>query len=270
MDGEGVNCNTSFSKLELSDFMQFRYSQLNKEFDYNLKLLDISPSFFQRYFYRLLDFNFLQFFSSFLRRKRNLAKAKRKFEKIAIETINFKTFGKYIFFPLQVNSDTQIILNSKYSSMYEAIADVLPTLKKTGFKVILKEHPFEVEPVNYSQFVDNENVFLVAKTDIDKLIENSEFVVNINSSVGFQAIAKYKKVLILGNSFYDNSPLSLKFHENAKIDLLSQINNISEDKSLVNKYLDKFKNDIFIPGHFYSITVDMLERIRIRLTNFEK
>ena len=131
MDSLGVNCNATFSKLELSDFMGFTYSKCKQSFNNLYEIIKVSPSPFQRYFYRLLDFKFLQFFSSFLSRTRNLAKAKKKFKKLAVETINFNTFGKYIFFPLQVNSDTQIILNSKYSSMYEAIADVLPVLKRS-------------------------------------------------------------------------------------------------------------------------------------------
>jgi len=226
-------------------------------------LIKIAPNIFERYFFRFFDKGFLRFIFSYLNRKRNLAKAKSRFEKLPAEEIDFSNFGKFIFFPLQVNSDTQIILNSKYNSMYEAIEDVLPHLTETGFKVILKEHPFEVEPVDYSAFVDNKNIFLVTKTDINKLIENSEFVVNINSSVGFQALEKYKKVLILGNSFYDNSPLSVKFIKNA--DLLEQLNNVNSTKLLKDNYLHKFKKDIFIPGHFYLLTVEMLERIRNRL-----
>lgn len=263
MDRAGVNCNTEFARLSLDDFMTFEYKESDFFPSEDFKLIKIAPNIFERYFFRFFDKGFFNFMFSYLNRKRKLAKAKSRFEKLPTEDIDFNNFGKFIFFPLQVNSDTQIILNSKYNSMYEAIEDVLPHLIETGFKVILKEHPFEVEPVDYSAFVDNKNIFLVKKTDINKLIENSEFVVNINSSVGFQALGKYKKVLITGNSFYDNSPLSIKFNKNTN--LHEQLNNVIIDKLLIDSYLQKFKDNIFIPGHFYSLTVEMLERIRNRL-----
>lgn len=263
MDRAGVNCNTQFSGLPFNDFMNFSYEESKFLPSSNFKLIKIEANIFQRYFLRFFDKGFSNFIFSYLSRKRKLSKAKNRFRKLPVEEIDFENFGKYIFFPLQVNSDTQIILNSKYDSMYHAIDDSLPILLKTGFKVILKEHPFEVEPVDYSAFVDNKKVFLTKKTDIGKLIENSEFVVNINSSVGFQSLEKYKKVLILGNSFYDNSPLSLKFDKN--LDLLHKLNEIKLDKLLTDSYLQNFRKNIFIPGHFYSVTVEMLERIRMRL-----
>ncbi len=265
MDRAGVNCNADFAKFDLLGFQMFRYysSEFKPTKDFVIKLLKTNLP--ERYFFRFFDLSFFNFFKSFLNRKRKLYKAKKRFDKIKPENYSLENFGRYIFFPLQVNSDTQIVLNSKYSSMYEAIEDILPVLKNTGFKIILKEHPFEVEPVDYSKFVDGETVFLAKKTDINYLIQNAEFVVNINSSVGFQAIEKYKKVLIIGESFYDYSPLSIKFSHINPNELINEINKIVVDKDMVDKYLNKFRNDIFIPGHFYAITLEMLEMIRNRL-----
>ena len=51
--------------------------------------------------------------------------------------------------------------------MYEAIEKVLPILKSTGYKIIIKEHPLEVEPVDYSSFIDGEQVLLTRKANLE-------------------------------------------------------------------------------------------------------
>ena len=149
--------------------------------------------------------------------------------------------------------------------MYEAIQKVLPILKATGYKIIIKEHPLEVEPVNYSSFIDNEQIILTRKANLDELVKQSKFVVNINSSVGFQAVSKNKKVLTLGECFYNNAPsvLTLKSikHNNLKV----AMEKLRIDKEEISKYISCFNDNIFIKGHFYKPDVNFLEGIRNRL-----
>ena len=265
MDEDGVNCLASCAHLSLEDFLTFKYKTgfFKPLSDY--KIIKIKQNLFERYFYRLQDPFYSSFFINLLKRKNNQFKAKKRFQKTLIDNIEFVGKEPFIFFPLQVNSDTQIILNSTYSSMYAAVEDILPKLKETGIKIIIKEHPLEVEPVNYARFIDNKQVFLVKKFDLNTLIKSSAFVVNINSSVGLQAIALYKKVLLLGNSLYGHSPISVDFQKNRNEPLLELINQIQVNKNVVDDYIHHFKENIFIPGHFYSPTIDLFERIRNRL-----
>ena len=265
MDPLGVNSNTSFSNLSYDELLRFEYSENEFKPVIDFVFIDIKYSKAERYFFRFFDSGYNSFLSQFIKRKQNLTKAKKRFVSFETETVELKEKEKYILFPLQVNSDTQIILNSKYTSMYEAIDDILPVLKKTGLKVIIKEHPMEVEPVDYTRYADNKQVFVVKKIDLDKFIENAEFIVNINSSVGMQAVAKYKKTLLLGDSFYKNSPLSVYFPEITDVDLSEVMNQIQVDKAKTDKYIMHFKNKIFLKGHFYSPDVEFFERIRNRM-----
>ena len=265
MDSMGVNSNTSFSNLNYDELLKFQYSENKFKPLIDFVFIDIKYSMAERYFFRFFDSGYNSFLSQFIKRKQNLTKAKKRFVSFETETVELKEKEKYILFPLQVNSDTQIILNSKYSSMYEAIDDILPALKKTGLKIIIKEHPMEVEPVDYSGYADNKQVFVVKKIDLDKFIENAEFIVNINSSVGMQAVAKYKKVLLSGDSFYKNSPLSVYYPEILNKDLSDVMNQIQLDKAKTDKYIMHFKNEIFLKGHFYSPDVEFFERIRNRM-----
>lgn len=264
MDSKGVNSNTSFANLTYDDLLNFKYKKNEFQPLNDFSFLEIKYKMIERYFYRLFDFS-NSFVFQMVGRKRNLLKASKRFKTFENENSIIKNNEKFILFPLQVNSDTQIILNSKYSSMYEAIDDVLPALKKTGLKIIVKEHPMEVEPVNYTKYADDKQVFIVKKVNLDKFIDNAEFVVNINSSVGFQAIAKYKKVVLLGNSFYKNSPSTIYFEDIKSIDLLDVVNELNVDKEKIDRYINYFKKEIFLKGHFYTPDVNFFERIRNRL-----
>ncbi len=270
MDPMGVNSGSSFANLSYDALLNFHYpgapfSPL-QDFDFE----EVKYKMLERYILRLTDSNYTTFLKKYIRRKRNLTTAQERFSSFKEERNILKEGEKYIFFPLQVNSDTQIVLNSPYESMYAAIDAVLPELKKTGYKIIIKEHPKEVEPVDYSRYEDNQQVFIVKKVDLEKCIEQAEFVVNINSSVGFQALAKYKKVLVLGESFYKNSPMTVYYPEVKGKDLLKVMAGIVIDQEKIDAYMQHFTEKIFLKGHFYAPDVEFFERIRNRLVEREK
>jgi capsular polysaccharide export protein len=270
MDPAGVNADASFADLNHEAFLEFTYPEKPFEPDAEFTLDAIQHNEKIRAFYRLIDPRYNRFLINFINKKRNQDKAKKRFHSTKPETIKFDAIGKYVFFPLQVNSDTQVILNSPYDSMYAAVEYILPRLLDAGYKVIIKEHPMEVEPVDYSRFVDNEHVFLTKKVDLNELIKKSEFVVNINSSVGLQSVALYKKVLLLGKAFYKNNPSCFSVDDYSSPDeLFDAIDSATPDKKTVDAYVEHFKKKIFIPGHFYSCDTAFLERIRNRLEGMQ-
>ena len=255
MDPAGVNSSSSYSSYDLKDFLSFNYN--SNEFTplNDFEIIKTKYSIAERLFYRFLDKKYNKFLINYITKKDNQAKAKKRFDNLTSDQLDLINMGKFIFFPLQVNSDTQIILNSPYNSMYDAIEKILPILQKTGLKIIIKEHPLEVEPVDYSRFIDNENVFLVKKYDLEELIQKSEFVVNINSSVGLQSISKYKKVLLLGKAFYENSPITINYHQEDDGAIYEKIKSTIVDEVIVDKYVNHFRDSIFIKGHFYKLAL---------------
>lgn len=265
MDSSGVNCLTDFSGLSTNDFLKYHYPVKDYSFPENFEMLDIKTRIFTRILLRSLDPGYRSILREFALRKSNLKKAEKRFKKSEADSFNPETTGPYIFWPLQVNSDTQIILNSRYESMYDALEKVLPHLLKTGFKVVLKEHPMEVEPVDYSKFIDNQKVFLVKKYDLEKLIDNSEFVVNINSSVGLQSVDRGKKILILGKSFYSNAPSGIDYNPKNPSACIEKIIKLNQDKTIVSEYIDHFRKEIFISGHFYNPDPEFFKKITERL-----
>ena len=109
----------------------------------------------------------------------------------------------YIFFPLQVSNDSQILLNSNVG-LFEALAVSIERAKKEQLELIVKLHPAEknvqvIEKIlklrkRYGFKIVNENTF--------KVIQYSKYVVTINSTVALESMIIGKHVKILGRTYY--------------------------------------------------------------------
>ena len=247
---KGVNAMSEIRKLSFEKFLNLKIKSKNKIEDFKFKK-NIKIKY---YFLGLI---YLIFFNekSIYNQLSILFKNKYyiyKYKKIKENIFDFKSIKKYIFFPLQVNKDTQIIFNSKYKSMEQIIKLLNKNFKNSEYEIIVKEHPYEKEKTNYSKF-KYDKIKILRKLDLDKLIEKSNWVLTINSSVGLQAIKKYKKVLILGDCFYENSPLSFKVKNIEDINkIILENENYKIDKKKVDKYIKKFTDEIFVKSDFFN------------------
>jgi capsule polysaccharide modification protein KpsS len=124
-------------------------------------------------------------------------------DKNRIESDKFNFDKKYIFFPLQVSNDAQIIINSKVDVL-TGLKIALDIAKESGSLLVIKPHPAEQDET-FIKKVRNfavENNIIISSENTFKLIENSYKVVTINSTVGLEAKIMGKEVLFLGDSFY--------------------------------------------------------------------
>lgn len=112
-----------------------------------------------------------------------------------------------VFFPLQVQLDTNIILYCKYRSMREAFLDIHATLSKKESSFLIRPHPEETQdtPTNIPRF---SNTKVTASESLDHWIDWSDIVVTINSTVGLEALIKGKQVITLGESIYSSAGLT--------------------------------------------------------------
>jgi len=158
----------------------------------------------------------------------------------------------YIFFPLQVNKDTQIKNNSPYSDMYQILDAIVPLIRNTEYNLIIKEHPKENTYTSYSRYRQKNKIFVVKNVNLDKLIEHSEAVVTVNSSVGLQAIEKYKKVMVLGSAFYTNAPSvhTCNLFTESFLSVLANLKSGTVNKTEVDKYIAHCREEIFIEGNW--------------------
>lgn len=186
--------------------------------------------------------------------------ARNRFSKLPTQVIS--TAEQYVFFPLQVNSDTQLIYNSPYKSMSEIINKLVTYFHHNS--LVIKTHPMEFEK---NDLPASDTIQYYDKTDIDDAVKKSQYVITVNSSVGFQALEKHKKVLHLGESFYDQFPGVIKCNL-FEDDLEKKIHALGEldvDWVQVDNLMQHFRNQIFLPGNWKNLDGDTMTRICQRI-----
>lgn len=111
--------------------------------------------------------------------------------------------SKYIFFPMQLSSDAQIISNYT-GDVFDGLKSAINIAKDKGLDLVVKPHPAEIDPLvlkkmevfkkTYGLYLSNINTF--------HLIDNCTLVVTINSTVGLEAKLFDKDVIFLGDSLF--------------------------------------------------------------------
>lgn len=115
-------------------------------------------------------------------------------------------FGNgFIFFPLQVSTDQQILVNYKGGSIFKAIDEAYSYAKSKSCNLVVREHPAEKNKKFVREYLNNLSAnsdFFVSNLSVAELIERSEEVVTVNSTVGLETRLNKKTVYFLGESFY--------------------------------------------------------------------
>jgi capsular polysaccharide export protein len=116
---------------------------------------------------------------------------------------------KYLFFPLQVSNDTQIL----YHSDLDNIGAITYLQTKYPKETIwLKIHPAEENNdfIRQIEAMQNEHLVIVSN-DTRALISHAQKIVTINSTVGLEAMIMGKEVEVLGRAIYQKlDPKRLK------------------------------------------------------------
>ena len=134
-------------------------------------------------------------------------------------TIRLKSDSRIVYLPLQLFDDANLLRFSSYKTLDEVVLDVVPKLADKGYTIIIKPHPGSKHRQN--SMVANavaraslrpwlKNVIWCDYPDPipnARLISISDFVVTVNSSVGFEALYFDKPVVVLGDAVY--KPLDL-------------------------------------------------------------
>ncbi|WOE71946.1 hypothetical protein RZR97_10010 [Hydrogenimonas thermophila] len=154
------------------------------------------------------------------------------------DKINLNLPEKFVFIPLQVNTDTQILVHSNFKTIQEFITLVEKSFYSlnSDLKLVFKIHPMEQGLVNY-QF---DSKSFVVENNTNELIKKCEFLITINSTVGFEAIQNYKKVIVLGEAFYKINGIAIC---SSKDNFLQDLKRTIEQKNEIDEnIIDNFVN----------------------------
>lgn len=158
--------------------------------------------------YLVFDYVGYSFFN--LPTNQNYSLTSRIFRKLKYDSLNiiFDNVSlsiPYIFYPLQVSFDSQILLNSEVSAA-DALEFAYEEAKRRGLQLIVKPHPKEKDTEVIKKIVEKKNSLRFSLTDLpaSKLVKNSGVIVTINSTVGLEGLMLRKEVIFLGKTFYKN------------------------------------------------------------------
>lgn len=127
-------------------------------------------------------------------------------KKMKITPLKFDALPKekYVFFPLQVSSDAQVILNYKHGNLLSALREAADFAKSRKLALVIKPHPAELNQAVLDQIsgLRASLDFRIVDENTFRLIEGASVVVTINSTVGLEGMLMDKEVHFLGESMY--------------------------------------------------------------------
>jgi len=135
----------------------------------------------------------------------------------------------YIFLPLQLTNDSQVLLHSDICNR-KAIDYAVDYSKRHNLNLIVKKHPADHERNLDKKLseLSSENTIIISTENTFKLIRGSVQVITINSSVALESKIIGRDVKILGKSIYekvDNENLKYLLHSHfINIDYFSNEN----------------------------------------------
>jgi len=176
---------------------------------------------------------------------------------------------QYIFIPLQVNTDTQVLVHSEYQDIQAFITHIEKTFyaEPSNVSLVFKPHPMD----KGKKYVFDPRS-IVVNCETSQLIEGSQFIITINSTVGFEAIQRYKTVIVLGEAFYKIPKLCIvSTFQSFREDLSSCLNHKAIiNPQLVDKFVFYLKNEYQVNGNLFNYDVAMFKDIKQRVDKQKK
>ncbi len=157
--------------------------------------------------------------------------------------------SKYIFVPFQVDYDTQIISHSPWIRDMRMLFAIIENIAKDSeYHFVFKEHPSSgIQYPDLHQRAKKHPTLMFANAHTtQELIEKSDAVITINSTVGIEALLFHKKVMVLGNAFYAIDGIAEQASSEEKIKkFLKDLNRVTIYKKLINHFLS-YLYDVYL------------------------
>ena len=167
---------------------------------------------------------------------------------------------QYYLFPLQLNSDSQIVEHSPFDGMVSAIDRVMRSFARHAPAqawLVIKNHPLDTGLIDYRRHASRvaqelgmtgRFVFLDAG-HLPTLLEHARGAVVVNSTVGLSALHHRRPLIALGTAIYDMDGLTW---QGSLDDFWTQ--GSEPDTALYRRFLDYVVHTTQINGDFYTRT----------------
>ena len=175
---------------------------------------------------------------------------------------------KYIFIPFQVNYDSQIIYFSPWIKSMEHLFQVINKIATQfpNLDFIFKPHPSDRVSTYTHLFSQTQKNLFFATNPTQELIENAQAIITINSSVGVESLLFNKKVITLGEAFY-NIPGIVKHATNLEElrTLIGEIDKWKVDQNLIKNFLGYLYYQYLIPDSWKKPSQKHFSKIEERI-----
>ncbi|WP_185643609.1 capsule biosynthesis protein [Burkholderia contaminans] len=166
----------------------------------------------------------------------------------------------YYLFPLQLNSDAQIVVHSPFDGVREAIDYVVRSFAQhapQNATLLIKNHPLDTGMIEYDRFAMSiaretgiaDRVLFINSGHLPTLLEHTRGVVVVNSTVGLSALHHERPLVALGTAIYNMPGLTWQ----GKLDEFWHCGD-PPDMHLYRAFLDYVMHHTQINGDFYTRT----------------
>jgi len=178
---------------------------------------------------------------------------------------------RFVFFPLQVRSDSQLTIHSPIyaNRLDQAIADVRAALSRVApqLRLVVKLHPADLDKTDYDPLAESyPDLIWVGGGDVRPLLQRAECVVTVNSTVGIEGLIFDTPVVTLGNNFYVRQGLVHPVTERDQLaSRLTQALTQPPDRELIQQYLRYLYFHVFVRAHWRDYSPASLDNLAQRI-----
>lgn len=261
IDPIGVNANSSIMNINENEYIKIETIIKKHKKVKNDHNSSISKLFFllflicfklekfsnTRLYYQHNNFSIKKYFSRFIKQLK-----KGSYNEKSHEEINIK--NKYLFIPLQLENDTQILIHSRIKSNQLLITEIEKNTPN-DIKIYFKKHPNDFK--NYilgekSKFIDG---------NISTLAKNAYACITINSSAAIDIIKTNSPLFLFGDSIYNHSGIAQKITIDELRDYLMSPRENLVDLNKRKKFIKYLLNDYSVYGAGFSYDKNEIKRI---------
>ena len=167
--------------------------------------------------------------------------------------------SRFLYFPFHVPMDMALTIRTpEYFDQYTLLDFLAKNIPKE-YKLAVKEHPAQIGSLDRNRLRNlltyNENIVLLRSSiNTYDILEKASMLITINSKSGAEALLSGKKLLVIGDAFYNTSDIAtyenhLKLIPNTILEILKS--NPPQEENVVEYFQNVW--DSSCPGELYEL-----------------
>ena len=184
-----------------------------------------------------------------------------------------KISKNYFLLVLQVPEDANMILNSPNFSNHFDIVKWTYTNMPKNYQLVVREHPnyINLYEKKLYKFVEKNDRIIFDYKSLNRSIKFASVVIVNNSTVGIEALLQNKKLVILGDSYYDNLETVFKLKDINDSDILNNAVKSNMNEKINISFINHLLKNELIGFHFRDKHYNLNDKILInKVTNLYK